>query len=464
MQPTFSAQELGDSLNRTLKLAIDDGDASSIEEAQRLFESYRLRVRVGDNIATSATRQAMLLTVVNTAQRCFLGGVEVEIQTDTPLLVFQRGCETVSQALKEMGSDIVPQLSVTSGPLLLIGDCPDVSGDGVLRLSFDGWCAAVAPPEDKQLPENQELTLSGVLAGALGVSEAFQFVRGKNIEAARRPVALSLWKPELGVFQEEARGPEIRYLPASAWLIGLGHLGQAYLWTMSMLPYADPAKLQLVLQDTDVLQQSNLSTSILTTTSNLGAWKTRAMAAWCADRGFISRIHERHFSDDFKVQATEPKIALCGVDNPQARACLEDVGFDEVIEVGLGSQGEDYLGFRLHGFASNVKNRSAREIWGDMSAKPIEYDKRLENASYRDLAKRGLDVCGLTTLAGRAVGASFVGTVASTFCIAELIRLTIGAHRYGLLELSLRNPQLVTERILPPVLNRNVPFTMPQCQ
>lgn len=459
MQLPLSAQELGDSLNRTLKLALDEGDAATLEEAQRLFDSYRLRVRVGANIADSPTRQAMLLTVVNTAARCFLGGVEVELNDDAPLMVPYRQMERIAQAVEDLGGQLVSQLSSGNGPILLIGNCPQTSGDGILRLSFEGWCAAATPPEEKPLAEEQEWTLAGVLAGGLGVSEAFQFVRGKNIEAGRRPIALSLWKPELDAFSdEEARGPKVHFLPAEAWITGLGHLGQAYLWALGMLPYATPQQLQLVLQDTDVLQRSNLSTSVLTLDGDLGQMKTRATADWCAQRQFSARIHERLFAADFKVQPEEPKIALCGVDNPQARACLEDVGFDEIIEAGLGSQGEEYLSLRLHGFAAGVKGRPAREIWGGETLVPEE-DTRLQNPIYQDLEARGMDACGLTTLAGRAVGASFVGTVTATFCVAEMVRLTLNAHRYGLLELSLRNPQLVRTRLLSPVLNRNVSFT-----
>ena len=470
MQSFTSAQELGDSLHRTVKLLVDEGEASSLEEAQKIVESYRLRIRVGANIASSPTRQAMLLTAINTGVRCFLGGVEVELVADAPLLLFCRDSQTISEAVRQLGGEValLDQCSTAApdnGPVLLIGDgfqsMPSLRRDGVLRLSFDGWCAAATPLEDEPLSERHEWTLSGVLAGALGVSEAFQFVRGKSWESGARPVALSLWKPELNPFRDqEARGPLVSFLPASAWLIGLGHLGQAYLWTLGMLPFADARQVQLVLQDDDRLQESNLSTSILTQEGDLSRMKTRAMGDWCDARGFESRIHERLFDPNFRVQASEPKVALCGVDNPQGRACLEEVGFDEIIEAGLGSEGEDYLSLRLHGFAAGAKSRKARDIWGDLNTSPATKSAQLQNPIYRNLEARGLDICGLTTLAGRAVGASFVGTVAATLCIAELVRLTMNAHRYGLVEMNLRNPQLVTTRILPMVTNRVLPYAM----
>ena len=89
-------------------------------------------------------------------------------------------------------------------------------------------------------------------------------------------------------------------LPASAWLIGLGHLGQAFLWTLGLLPYGSPEEVSLVLQDFDELVEANDSTSLLTTRRKLGVKKTRAMALWCESRGFRTSIIERRFGGDIR--------------------------------------------------------------------------------------------------------------------------------------------------------------------
>ena len=59
--------------------------------------------------------------------------------------------------------------------------------------------------------------------------------------------------------------------------------------------------------------------------------------------------------------------------------------------------------------------------------------------AYQSLAVAGLDQCGLTTLAGRSVGASFVGAATATIVIAELLRMLIGEHRYEVIDGSLRS-------------------------
>jgi hypothetical protein len=436
----LNADQIGNELNRSIKLALDSGEASTIEEAREIFEGYRLGIIVGPDAAASATKQAALLTVVNTARRCFLGGVEVQVgNANADLLLPWRDCRTLGQAIVDLGgrvSDAIPKES----PVVLIGD---VNGptqyDFALRATFDGWIGGVAPGDDGiQLNELQEFTPSGVLAGALAVSEAFQHVRGRNALAGHRAVGFSLWKPESTIswVDDSDTGPELEWLPSNCWLIGLGHLGQAYLWTLGFLPYANPETVQLVLQDYDELVLANDSTSLLTNSKMIGQKKTRAMAQWCAQRGFRTHIIERRFAADFEIDAEEPQVALCGVDNPTARAALEDVGFTQIIEAGLGRGTEEYLAFQMHCFPAE---RTARQRWESVDV--TKSDDAFEKPAYESLAAQGVDKCGLIMLANRSVGASFVGAFTSTLVISELLRMALGAHRYAVMDGSLRSPQ-----------------------
>ncbi|EQD31201.1 UBA/ThiF-type NAD/FAD binding fold containing protein, partial [mine drainage metagenome] len=121
-----------------------------------------------------------------------------------------------------------------------------------------------------------------MLAGALAVNEAFLYVNGGVPAAGKRALGLSLWRPGMEVdwLQSDESEPVLTYLPSRLWLIGLGHLGQAYLWGLGLLPYRDPAEVALVLQDIDVITESTESTSILTGAAMVGKKKTRAMAEW----------------------------------------------------------------------------------------------------------------------------------------------------------------------------------------
>jgi hypothetical protein len=417
-----------DQLHRLVKLALDTGEARSLEEAERLFASYRLGIEVGRDVAASATLQAAVLTAVNTGRRSFLGGVRVAGALDVPLRVRWGRCRTLREAVVDLQGRPIGAIEPGT-PRLIVGDASVGAGSGA---GGDGAFA-----DGRRLPERQEFPPAGVLAGALGVCEAFQFVRGAHAAAGRREVGLSLWRPEPRVswLADGERGPALERLPSKLWLVGLGHLGQAYLWTLGLLPYAEPGAVDLVLQDYDRLAAANESTSLLTRASLVGQKKTRAMARWCEARGFRTSLQERRFADNFRVAPDEPSVALCGVDNALARAALEDVGFARIVEAGLGAGPQEYLAFQVHTFPAA---RAARARWGGGVGAPVA-DAVLDQPAYRALARAGVDTCGLITLAGRTVGAPFVGAATAAVVVAEVLRMALGEHRYEIVDGSLRS-------------------------
>src|SRR5205823_1509564 len=132
----------------------------------------------------------------------------------------------------------------------------------------------------------------------LAVNEAFSHVRREGGVAGRRAIGMSLWAPSSAEWlKAKPDEPVLRFLPSRLWLIGLGHLGQAYLWGLGLLPFPDPSEVLLVLQDVDRITPSTESTSILTDQAAVGREKTRVMAKWAERRGFVTAIHERLFDE-----------------------------------------------------------------------------------------------------------------------------------------------------------------------
>lgn len=436
MTVTASSPLLEDNFHRGVKLAMDSGEAASAEEAERIFRGYRISYQVGRELAESATLQAALLTGVNAASRSFLGGVRIAGPGhDAPLRVPWRGCATLGDATNDLGARWVRH-SAPNDPVVLLGSAkPPRGARVVLQASYEGWAAQVAPVGARPpLAGETEFPPAGILAGALAVSEAFQVVRGSNVRAGRRAVGLSLWRPDLSDWTSpEARGPLLQHLPADLWLVGLGHLGQSYLWTLGMLPYARPSEVRLILQDFDTLAHSNLSTSPLTFPSLLGQRKTRAMAAWCEARGFCTALVERRFATGFHVLPDEPQVCFFGVDNPAARRDLEDVGFRRVIEAGLGAGTTEYLAFQIHTFPGP---HQAQKKWAAAIAPTVTSPSLLTALpAYRALMHAGeLDECGLERLAGRTIGVPFVGLATSTLVVAELLRELHGGLCFGVID------------------------------
>ena len=62
----------------------------------------------------------------------------------------------------------------------------------------------------------------GCWRAALALSELFLSFAGISVEATRRTVGLSLWRPDLEMSDPEALGIPVEYLPRQLWLLGLG--------------------------------------------------------------------------------------------------------------------------------------------------------------------------------------------------------------------------------------------------
>jgi hypothetical protein len=425
-------EAMSDSLNRLVKIALDTGEASSIEEAERIFAGYRLQIAVGADVAQSAVLQAALLTAVNCATRAFLGGVTV-VGASGGLRVALPPFGDLESAVAGLGARI-GKVVRPGVPTLAIGDVRATGLEPLaVRATFSQWSGGVVPAAAQvRLAEAGDFTPAGVLAGALGVAEIFQRLRGGTPMACRRAVGLDLWDLNRDWLRGES-APAADRLPSSAWLVGMGNLGQAYLWTLGLLPYGAEG-VDLVLQDTDVLAPSNLSTSLLTTREVMGRRKTRAMAEWAEVRGFKTAVVERAFAADFRIGEREPAVALIGVDNALARQSIEDVGFARVIEAGLGRGPQDFLGIDLHTFPAS---KPARDVWPEIAAS----DADIAQPAYRAMLERSGDRCGTVRLAGRSIGAPFVGAAAASLVIAELIRLCLGGVRYEVISCHLRDLQ-----------------------
>ena len=417
----MGTQTEADSWHRLMKHAIDSGAADSVGTAEKMFLGYRLGIEIPAEAAARPVDQAALLTAVAVGRRVFLGGVSVSGDLQVPLAVQLPLGETLEDAVAALGGKGASGED-RSRPTVIVGGPVGARQEGFcIRTAAAGWRGGILPNHSAvELSGTPAMTLAGMLAGALAVNEAYLYVSGGK-SAGRRVVGMSLWDPRsiCDWLVEAPEEPELEYLPSDLWLIGLGHLGQAYLWGLGLLPYRDPGDVSLVLQDVDVVTPSTESTSVLTDAWMVGRKKTRVMAEWAESRGFRTSIHERLFDGEFRRQAAEePAVALCGLDNAEGRRALDQVGFDLVVEAGLGHGHRDFRTIRLHTLPGS---KPASEIWKGSASRS---EKLEERAAYRGLLSDGvLDQCGVTLLAGKAVGAPFVGAVAATLVLSEIIRV-----------------------------------------
>jgi hypothetical protein len=430
-----------EALDRTTKLEMDEGRASTFEEASAIVGGYRLAVDVGPGLEDSVTRQAILATVLNTAPRAFKGGVFVRTDDDADFRLPWWAGRRLSEIVTECGAQLVDELPdvVT----IAVGNAQ--IGPNVIRATWQGWAGGVVVGGTDRLAESSENVVAGVLAGGIAVSECFQRIRG-SVRAGRRSVGLSLWRPDLLWTLPEGSGPILRDLPSRYWLAGLGHLGQAYAWIIGCLPYADPATVDLILQDVDVVEAANAATGMIVTQGTLGQRKTRVVANALEGLGFRTAVVERLFDGDTRRRLAwpvEPGILLTGFDNGSSRRLLENRGFELIVDGGLGAGPREYLAIRVHRFPSQLR---AYEIFAEGPARLVP--DPLAPPAYRaeidrlvSMGQSDLEAgCGLLAAAGTTVAAAFVGAVAGPIVLSDVIREIHGGPRFALVDVDLASP------------------------
>jgi hypothetical protein len=418
-----------DGFNRLAKLDLDLGHAECPEAAMAGLRAYSAHIACGPEIVGSRVHQIALLTFVNIASRFALGGVTVSGIEGAPLLAPLPGSSLMS-AVEALGGGAGDPAGDT--PVALVGEMTLVPERGC-QITFEGWRGGVVQPGAARLRERNATVPAAVIAGAFAAAEVFAMLRGET-GAGHRTQGLSIWRPDGDEdwLSAASDGPPLAAMPNHLWILGLGHLGQAFLWTLAMSPYVERKAVRLVLQDTDVITGSTSSTSILTAPSVKGK-KTRTVAAFLEEVGFTTAVIERPFDGEFRRRPDDPSVLVCGVDNALARSQLEIPGFDVIIEAGIGRTATDFRAMRLHSFPSQC---TAAELW---KAGAIAPESALQEVQgYRRLREDGVDNCGLARLAGTAVGAPFVGTIAGALMFGLILRLLHGDTLDAVIDLDLR--------------------------
>lgn len=417
------------SLHRTAKYFMDNGRAGSHDDAMQLLAGFGLTIYIGPEIVSSVHHQNALLTLVNTARRTLLAGVEVAGLPDAVCQTALAPGRSLKDAVAELGGRVTDKVN-PDWPSAVIGDAelPN-SRMPQWRVTWGGWRGGVLPYRDnRRLAEVEAVALAPAFAAAACAAEVFAHHAGDHSMAGRRPVGLSIWKPGADWLVDDLSEPTCAFLPSRLWIIGLGNLGQAFAWLLASLPYEDRSAVELVLNDFDAIALSNESTSLLSRRVDIGHRKARIVADWLEERGFRTFLEERRFGEWILRAPHEPGVALCGVDNALARAALEKPGFGLVVEAGLGGGPEAFRSISVHAFPAS---RTAEEIW---SRQVGQEDKGPEDMpAYEVLKRQGMDSCGVAQLASRTVGVPFVGVIAGCLVIGELLRRLNGGGAFELL-------------------------------
>lgn len=398
--------ELVDELNRTVKLALDEGRAASLAEAQALFEGFRLQIAVDAGFTGSPGAEAAVLTLLMAAAKTFLGGVEIVGAVDERCTLAWFEGRKVSEVAIEAGATVGERGGAQGTRLASIvvgsGRPVDAGFSVALTLGADGFviCPDSAARSDPHAPVEV-----GVAAAGAALNEAFaRLYRGWPLAGQRR---LSFQMPATAAVER---------VGGTTWMVGLGHLGQAFAWTLALS--SGRARHAVRLTDFDFVTGSSLSTCLLVKGSDIGRLKVHAVGERLASLGLAVSMdaHQLNLDGNGPTQAADRVIVA--VDNIALRRSLDRLAGMPVFEGGIGSGVNGFTRVQFHSFPGS---RLARDVWADADPHASQAID-ISAPAYQALLKQTGDECGTTLLAGRSIATPFVGA----FSGAVLFGLALG--------------------------------------
>jgi hypothetical protein len=395
-------------------------------EAEAMLKNLSLRLVIDDASCRKVAFQAALLTAFNAGNRAFLGGVSLEMPEDVPLLLPVPGCHSLNEAM--LSTTFTPQTTVKPSQTVYFGHTPSNPAQDSCRVDCDGWRGAVSnfdEPAAFEYGNQDDFAIGGNFAAGLAIHRCFLKATHLPARSLEHPFGMSLWKPGTDWQQPVSAKPCLYNLPTSFWLLGLGHLGQAFIWNLSMLPFPVRAEVDFLLQDFDVNEDSNVGSGLICSRAAVGIKKARHCAAWLERQGFTTAVTERKYTDNDRRGDGEPGVALCGFDRAKPRSFLGKTGFRKIIECGLGDSLADFDTIHIHTFPN--PQTSPEALWGNVNDSPKQVAP--EDAM---LFTEGQHECGqlAVDMAGKAVSTSFVGAMAGAMVVAELLRAFNGGSQF----------------------------------
>ena len=419
--------------SRITKALTDASRAASFSEAEARLDAVRVDVAIGADQVATAAGQAAALTAVATSRKCF-GRVSLVISDDAPLIAKLPLGTTLQRAARRLGARISKSPSARATHTVTIGTAPRGSRWTILCW-WDRWLSGTRA--HGELTGDSRFALSGVFAAALAIRQIFACVlAGRTLRP--RDATVCLWSPWTHADFGDT-GPERFDVPDQFWFLGLGHLGQGYIWNLCLLGSAGG---HAIVQDDQTIGEENEATSLLVLGGDIGEKKTRIAAAWLKTSGWKLDILERRHHGDIRIVSGDPPYLLSGLDRVEPRLTMAKHGFDYMIDAGLGRGPNDFEGIQLRVIA---KGDDPSDLWdlaphaSDTSQRP----ERLSSAAYTDLEKM-IGQCGIVSFAQASTSVPFVGAAAGALVIAQAIRLASLEPTSRFLQMELSAPGMAT--------------------
>lgn len=418
--------------SRVTKALTDGKLAESFAAAEARLDAVRTCVIVGANALATRAGQAATLTAVATTMKCF-GRVQLVCSApDTKLLAPIPLGRSISEASQALGATIGAEIDADTTHLIRIGEATLWRGWQVSAW-WDRWLAGTRTAANARCGE-ADLGIAGIFAGALAVRQIFATVRGAG---RSHDATVSLWEP-WHIADLAQTGPVRFVMPNKLWLVGLGHLGQAFVWALLSLPYR--GERYAVLQDDQYIGIENAPTSLLVTPPDISVRKARVASRWLEHGGWRTELIERRHAGDIARTENDPPILLSGLDDVRPRRLLAGLGFDYMVDAGIGYGAGDFEGLQVRTIPAGAPIEG---LWNE-DAQSGNRDRLIKSTVYQSLEQE-VGLCGTIAIADASVAVPFVGAATAALAIAQLARLGSMAPGVALLQLELSAPEMVID-------------------
>lgn len=418
--------------SRVTKALTDAKFADSFSAAEARLDAVRTCIAVGSCALHTRAGQAATLTALATAMKCFNRAQLVCASPDSALLAPIPLGQSIGEAARALGASVCSEIGADTTHLIRIG-CATPWRGWQVSAWWDRWLAGTRYAPDIACGDG-DLGLAGMFAGALAVRQIFATVRGGG---RSRDATVSLWEPWRVADLDEA-GPRCFTMPNKLWLVGLGHLGQAFVWALLSLPYQ--GERYAILQDDQYIGIENAPTSLLVLEHDIGVRKVRLAGRWLEHGGWRTELIERRHAGDILRTECDPPILLSGLDDVRPRRLLAGLGFDYMVDAGIGHGAGDFEGLQMRTIPSGMVIDG---LWND-NTQSANRERLVATDAYQSL-EQDVGLCGTIAIADASVAVPFVGAATAALVVGQLARLGSMAPAAALLQLELGAPDMVID-------------------
>ena len=415
--------------NRTA-ITIAEKHDIDIKDALNKMEKSSISLIANQNIKDSEEMQVAFLTALNISKRVFLGGIYCELPKDCPNRLKLKA-NSFKELVKSYGG-LFEENSSQKSVKLLFGIAPYSSNE--IEVVHSGWRGGINFCNQERIILNN--SSSKVMLGAIASASIACYIAFNKIFSVVENLldvntGISLWDLNAKDKWHELDGPETINLPRNIWTLGLGHLGQAYLWTLGFLPYSQPQKTIVLLEDHDIVAIENIGSQILSSICDIDSPKTRPCSSFLESLGFKTQIIEKKFEESDQNQEWRKNypFLINGVDNVATRKSIQAEQLELFLDGATNGGLQLFDSFTLKNVRYLKKNSNI--IWNNDIQDNVIIHKNLYDRYQKS------HNCGELTNIG--VSTPFVGVFGAVINISELLRALNKGIRYTIVTLQLRD-------------------------